>query len=181
MSALDQHGGDLPKREGDRTVYPALGCAHCRAAFFSNETHNAHMKSVHPDKPVQETWEASSGHQVTYVPNFNRQTPHLYVLTDTNSGMHLSNLALGHEGELDGIQTHSKHRRQGHATELLNAATEHAAATPGVPTPKFSSTRTAAGDKFQKAAAKRLGGQAPTKGHLLSARQMAGMLDLERQ
>ena len=177
----DEHGGDLPVKSGTSTRYPALGCAHCPAAFFSHEGHYAHQLSKHPDKPVAEAWESSPGHKVTYVPNYNRHTPHMYVLTDVESGKHLSNMALGHEGELDAVQTHSKHRRQGHATELYNAASEHAENTPGVPTPKFSKTRTSLGDKFQKKAAQRLGGEAPTGGHLLSPRQMQGMLNLDSQ
>lgn len=181
MSAQDEHGGDLPREEGNKTYYPSLGCSHCPAAFYSKESHDTHQIERHPDKPRQESWESSEGHQVTYVPNFNRHTPHLYVLTDLNAGKHVSQLALGHEGELDAINTHSKHRRQGLATELLSAVQEHAAVTPGIPTPKLSSTRTAQGDKFQKAAAKKLGGQAPTGGSLLSPRQMMGMLNLESQ
>ena len=177
----DEHGGDLPREEGSKTYFPALGCSHCPASFYKDETHYKHQLERHPDKPVQESWRSSPGHHVTYVPNFNRQTPHLYVLTDSNSGTHLSNLALSHEGKLDAVQTHSKHRRQGHATELWNAANEHAETTPGVPTPKLSNLRTSQGDKFQKSVAKRLGGEAPTGGSLLSPRQMMGMLDLDSQ
>ena len=181
MSAQDEHGGDLPREEGNKTYFPVLGCNHCPAAFYNNENHDKHQVERHPDKPVRESWESSPGHTVTYVPNFNRHTPHLYVLSGESEGKHLSPLAVGHEGELDAINTHSKHRREGHATELLNAAKEHSENTPGVPAPKLSSTRTAQGDKFQKAAAKKLGGKAPTGGSLLSPRQMMGMLDLESQ
>ena len=181
MAQTDEHGGDLPIESGKSTRIPMLGCPHCPAAFFSNEGHYNHQLERHPDKPHDESWESSPGHQVTYVPNFNRATPHLYVLTDTNSGKHISNMAIGHDGKLEAVQTHSKYRRQGHATELLNAAQEHSETTPGVPTPKFSSMRTSLGDKFQKKAAKRLGGEAPTGGNLLSPRQMQGLLNLDAQ
>lgn len=174
MSAQDEHGGDVPVTTGNSTRYPGLACSHCPAAFFSNEGHYAHMLTKHPDKPVAEEWESSPGHKVTYFPNLNRQTPHMYILSE--GGKHIANMVTGHEGEIQGIETHPKMRRQGHATELLNAASEHAETTAGVPTPKFSKTRTSAGDKFQRSAAKKLGGEAPTGGSLLSPRQMTGML-----
>lgn len=178
----DEHGGDLPEEKGNHTYYPSLGCSHCPAAFRSKERYSSHQAERHPDKPVQESWESSEGHHVTYVPNFNRQTPHLYVLTDANSGTHLSNLAISHEGKLDAIQTHSKHRRQGHASELWNAANEHAAATPGVPTPQYSSMVTGLGDKWTKKTAARRKEEAPKRqGSVLSPRQMMGLLDLEHQ
>ena len=180
MSAKDEHGGDLPIDTGTGTRYPALGCDHCRAAFFSHEGRHAHMLEKHQDKPVAEEWESSPGHHVTYFPNVNRQTPNLYILAKdkpySQGGKAISNLVTSHEGEIMGIQTHPKMKRQGHATELLNAAREHSETTAGVPEPKFSNTRTSAGDKFQKAAAKKLGGKAPTGGNLLSPRQMQGML-----
>lgn len=182
MSAQDEHGGDLPVERGTTTNYPALGCNHCPAAFFSREGHHSHQLERHPDKPVQEAWESSPGHNVTYIPNFNRHTPHMYVLTDTQSGTHLSNMAIGHDGNLEAIETHSKHRRQGHASELWNAANEHAAATPGVPAPKYSSMVTGLGDKWTKKTAARRKEDAPKRqGSVLSPRQMMGMLDLEHQ
>lgn len=174
MSAQDEHGGDVPVVSGNSTRYPGIGCWHCPAAFFSHEGHATHMAEKHPDKPVAESWESSPGHTVTYYPNLNRQTPHFYILSKGDK--FVSNLVIDHTGEILGIQTHPKMKRQGLATELLNAANEHAETTPGVPKPVFSRTRTSAGDKFQKAAAKKLGGEAPTGGHLLSPRQMQGML-----
>ena len=174
MSAQDEHGGDLPIKSGTSTRLPALGCNHCPAAFFSHEGHYTHMLEKHPDKPVAEAWQSSPEHQVTYYPHLNRQTPNMYVLSKGEK--HIANLVTGHDGEIQGIESHPKMRRQGLATELLNAAHEHAETTPGVPTPTFSRTRTSAGDKFQKAAAKKLGGEAPTGGSLLSPRQMQGML-----
>lgn len=176
MSAKDEHGGDVPITTGTGTRYPGLGCSHCPAAFFSHEGHYTHMQEKHPDKPVAEEWESSPGHKVTYFPNLNRATPNMYILSDSKSGKHISNLVTSQSGEISGIETHPKMRRQGHATELLNAANEHAETTPGVPKPEFSKTRTSAGDKFQKKSAKRLGGEAPTGGTLLSPRQMSGML-----
>lgn len=176
MNGKDEHGGDLPIEKGKSTSYPALGCAHCPAFFFTQENHRAHMLERHPDQPVAEAWQSSPEHKVTYFPHANVQTPHLYVLSELQSGKHISNMVVNHTGEIMGIETHPDMKRQGHATELLNAAKEHAETTPGVPSPEFSRTRTAAGDKFQKKAAKRLGGEAPTGGSLLSPRQMQGML-----
>lgn len=132
------------------------------------------MVERHPDKPVAEAWQSSPEHHVTYYPNLNRHTPHMYILSKGEKPV--ANLVTSHEGEILGIESHPKMRRQGLATELLNAAHEHAETTPGVPTPAFSKTRTSAGDKFQKSAAKKLGGEAPTGGSLLSPRQMQGML-----
>ena len=174
MSAQDEHGGDLPVTTGNTTRMPALGCNHCPAAFFSQERHHSHMLERHPDQPVAEAWQSSPEHQVTYYPNINRQTPHMYILSKGEK--HVANMVTSHTGEIQGIETHPKMRRQGLATELLNAAHEHAETTPGVPKPVFSKTRTSAGDKFQKSAAKKLGGEAPTGGSLLSPRQMQGML-----
>lgn len=174
MSAQDEHGGDVPVVTGNSTRYPGRACDHCPAAFFSSENHYGHMMTKHPDKPVAEAWQSSPEHHVTYYPNINRQTPNMYILSKGDKPV--ANLVTSHTGEISGIETHPKMRRQGLATELLNAAHEHAETTPGVPKPEFSRTRTAAGDKFQKKAAKKLGGEAPTGGSLLSARQMQGML-----
>jgi GNAT superfamily N-acetyltransferase len=125
--------------------------------------------------PVSEQWQSSPEHHVTYYPS---RTGHFYVLHKGNE--FISNLSTSHTGEIEGVETHPKMRRQGLATELLNAAHEHAETTPGIPTPRFSRTRTADGDKFQKSAAKKLGGEAPTEGNLLSPRQMTGrMLSFE--
>lgn len=182
MSDKDEHGGDLPREEGNKTYYPVLGCNHCPATFFKQDSHTSHQIEKHPEQPRQESWESSPGHQVTYVPHFNRQTPHLYVLTDKQLGKHVSNMAIGHDGNLDAIQTHKDYRRQGHASELWNAAKEHAAATPGVPEPKYSTMVTSLGDKWTKATAARRKEEAPKRqGSVLSARQMMGLLDLDRQ
>jgi len=135
------------------------------------------MLAKHPDQPVAEAWQSSPEHHVTYYPNFNRQTPHMYILSKGDK--HVANMVTSHTGEILGIESHPKMRRQGLATELLNAANEHAETTPGVPKPTFSKTRTSAGDKFQKSAAKKLGGEAPTGGSLLSPRQMQGMLSFD--
>ena len=183
MSAQDEHGGDVPVQTATGTRFPALGCDHCRASFFSHENRHAHMLEKHSDKPVAEEWESSPGHHVSYFPWVNRQTPNMYILSEgkpfSKGGKPISNLVTSHEGEIMGVETRKGMKRQGHATELLNAANEHSETTPGVPKPAFSKTRTAAGDKFQKKAAKRLGGEAPSGGTLLSPRQMQGMLRMD--
>lgn len=136
------------------------------------------MLERHPDKPVAEEWESSEGHKVTYVPNLNRATPHLYLLSDAHTGKYLSNMVIGHEGKVSGVETHPKHRRQGLASELWHAAQQHAESTPGVPTPQHSPTRTRSGEAW----AKKVGGEVPKRsGELLSARQMQGMIDFKRQ
>lgn len=174
----DEHGGDLPVEKGTVTNYPGLGCNHCPAAFFKQESHTAHMAERHPDKPVAEAWESSPEHQVTYYPNLTRQHPHFYLLSDKQSGKYLSNIVIGHTGEVEGLETDPKHRRQGHAKELWNAVNEHAETTPGVPTPRHSKLRTRAGEGWAKA----VGGEVPERTQsLLSARQMKGMIDFKNQ
>ena len=173
-----KHGGDAPYKKGTSTVYPGLGCSHCPATFFKPESHDAHMKSAHPDKPVAESWDSSEHHRVDYIPNLTRQHPHFYLLSDKQTGKYISNMVVGHEGKVEGLETHPKFRRQGHAKELWNAAQEHAETTAGVPTPKHSTLRTRAGEAW----AKSVGGEVPerTQG-LLSARQMRGMIDFKTQ
>ena len=176
----DEHGGDVEVTSGNVTRFPAYGCSHCPAAFFSNEGHYSHQLERHPDKPHAEVWPTSPNHYVTYFPDVDRRTPHMYILSSKRTQKPISNLVVDHTGEISGIETHPKKRRKGLATELLNAAKEHSEGTPGVPEPKFSPTRTPAGDKFQKAAAKKLGGEAPTSERLISPRSMRGMIDFRR-
>ena len=178
MSAQDEHGGDVPVVSGNSTRYPALGCSHCPAAFFREDRHAAHMAEKHQDKPAPESWESSEGHQVDYIPNLTRQHPHMYLLSDKQSGKYISNMVVGHEGEVLGLETHPKMRRQGLASELWHAAQQHAEGTPGVPMPQHSRLRTRAGEAW----AKKVGGVVPERsGQLLSARQMRGMIDFKRQ
>lgn len=181
MSAqTDEHGGDLPiEVDAHTTKYPGKGCSHCPASFFTNESHEKHMDEKHADKPQAESWESSEGHVVTYMPNLTRQHPHLYLLSDKQSGKYLSNMVIGHEGKVDAVETHPKMRRQGLASELWHAAQQHAETTPGVPTPQHSTSRTRAGDAW----AKKIGGDVPPvpKNRLLSARQMQGMIDFSRE
>ena len=86
----------------------------------------------------------------------------------------LSNLTIGREGHVSGVETHPKHQREGLATKLWNIAKHHSETTPGVPTPKHSTSRTRKGDAW----AKKVGGDVPPvkRESLLSARQMQGML-----
>ena len=137
------------------------------------------MRERHSDKPVSEKWESSEGHTVTYIPNLTRQHPHFYLLSDSNTGKHLSNMSIGHEGKVDAVETHPKMRRQGLASELWHAVQQHAETTPGVPAPQHSTSRTRAGDAW----AKKVGGEVPPvpRSGLLSARQMHGMIDFTNQ
>ena len=181
MSRSEEHGGDAPIQVNDgsevKSRYPGLGCPHCPAAFFDEGRHAKHIQERHPDKPAPESWESSEGHTVTYFPNLTRQHPHFYILSDTKSGQYLSNMVVGHKGEVEGLETHPKMRRQGLASELWHAATQHAEGTPGVPMPQHSTLRTRAGEGW----AKKVGGVVPERqGSLLSARQMRGMIDFSR-
>jgi len=177
MSApTDQHGGDLPIKEGSTTKYPALGCSHCPAAFFSNERHDAHMGNAHADKSHAVAWQ-SGEHKIEYHPNFTRQHPHFYLMSEAQTGKYVSNMALNHEGKVLAVETDPKKRRQGLATKLWNEAQQHSKEMPGVPEPKHSQTRTRSGEAW----AKKVGGEVPPRaGNLLSARQMRGMIDFKR-
>lgn len=178
MSRSEDFGGDAPRKRDGKTHYPALGCSHCPAAFFDEGRHGKHMAEQHPDQPRAESWESSEGHRVDYIPHLTRQHPHMYLLSDAQSGKYLSNMVVGHEGEVQGLETHPKHRRQGLASELWHAAQQHAEGTPGVPTPKHSVLRTRAGEGW----AKKVGGEVPSRqGEFLSARNMQGMIDFKRQ
>jgi hypothetical protein len=172
----DEHGGDLPRKEGSTTSYPALGCNHCPASFFSEQRHNTHMKTAHADKPRAVAWQ-SGEHKIEYHPNLTRQHPHFFLMSEAESGKPVSNMALDHEGKVLAVETHPKQRRQGLATKLWNEVQQHSQETPGVPEPKHSPTRTRAGEAW----AKKVGGEVPPRGgNLLSARQMRGMIDFNR-
>jgi GNAT superfamily N-acetyltransferase len=177
MSApTDKYGGDIPRNEGSTTHYPALGCHACPASFFSNERHAAHIRSAHPDSSPPASWE-SGDHRVEYHPNLTPAHPHLYLLSDKQSGKYLSNMVLNREGRVDAVETHPKFRRQGLATKLWSEAQQHAEDFPAVPAPQHSTSRTRAGDSW----AKKVGGDVPPVSRFLSARQMRGMIDFKRQ
>lgn len=177
MSQSAEFGGDAPIKKGNKTSYPGLGCTHCPATFFKPESHDKHMDEKHPDKPKAQSWE-SDKHRIDYIPNLTRQHPHFYLLSDVQSGKYLSNMVVGHEGEIQGLETHPKHRRQGLASELWHAANEHSKTTPGVPAPQHSQLRTRAGEAW----AKKVGGDVPgRRGQFLSARSMQGMIDFKNQ
>jgi GNAT superfamily N-acetyltransferase len=173
----DEHGGDLDIKTEKGYMIPTLGCSHCPAAFFSEDRHAAHIRERHPDKAAPESWESSEGHVVHYVPNITRHHPHWYIMSDAQSGKYISNMVVGHSGEVEGLETHPKYRRQGIASELWHAAQQHAETTPGVPTPQHSRLRTRAGTAW----AKKVGGDIPQSNQVLSARQMRGMIDFSQQ
>ena len=175
MSAQDEHGGDLPiEVDAHTTRYPGLGCPHCPAAFHNTANQVNHMVQTHPDKPRAFALEDEK-HRIEYHPHLTRQHPHLYVLSDKQSGKYLSNMVLDDEGKVSAVETHPKYRKQGLATKLWQVAQENAKS--GAPEPKHSSTRTAAGEKW----AKKVGGELPPRNKLLSARQMQGMIDFKNQ
>lgn len=176
---FNEHGGHKSYEEGNTTHMPGLGCSHCPAAFFDQNSHQNHMIERHSDKPRAEVWQSSPEHAVEYHPNLTRQHPNLYILKDIKTNRYLSNMVTDHDGEVSAVETDPKQRRQGHATELWHAAIQHAETTPGVPTPQHSRSRTRAGDAW----AKKVGGEVPPvpRERLLSARQMRGMIDFSRQ
>ena len=85
MSQTDEHGGDVPVKSGTSTRYPALGCLHCPAAFFSHEGRASHLTEKHSDKPLPESWESSEGHRVDYIPNLTKHHPQDRKSTRLNS------------------------------------------------------------------------------------------------
>jgi hypothetical protein len=175
----DKYGGDLPREvDAHTTQYPGKGCHACPASFFSDERHAAHIRSAHADISPPVAWK-SGEHRVEYHPNLTPAHPHLYILSDAQSGKYLSNMVLNREGKVDAVETHPKHRRQGLATKLWHEAQSHSEEYPGVPAPKHSTSRTRAGDAW----AKKIGGEVPPvpKTQLLSARQMRGMIDFSRE
>lgn len=167
----EQYGGDAPIKKGDRTSYPGVGCHHCPAAFFNHENQIKHIQEQHPNKPFARSMVTDS-HRIDYFPNFTNAHPHMYVLSDKQSGKMLSNMALDEKGKVMAVETHPKHRRQGLASTLWRAAQHNTEI--GAPAPQHSPTRTRAGEAW----AKKVGGEVPPRrsGQLLSARQMQGML-----
>ena len=84
-------------------------------------------------------------------------------------------MVLDEKGKVQAVETHPQYRRQGLAKKLWGIAQENTAQ--GAPAPSHSSTRTRAGEAW----AKKVGGEVPPRGRLLSARQMQGMIDFKRQ
>lgn len=133
------------------------------------------MEKNHPDKPRATSWEDEK-HRVDYMPNFTPAHPHMYLLSDKQSGKYLSNMLLNEKGEVNAVETHPKYRRQGLAKKLWDIANTNA--EQGAPAPVHSGTRTRAGEAW----AKKVGGEVPPRtGDLLSSRQMTGMIDFKRQ
>ena len=176
----DEYGGDLPytRMENGQTVsvHPGLACPHCPARFFHKnaDRYVPHMKENHPGQPYSHSAEDDE-HRIDYYHYFTRQHPHFFVLSDKESGKILSNMNLDEKGVVQGVETHSEHRRQGLARKLWDYA--KASSDIGIPEPKHSSARTKEGEAW----AKKIGGELPPRGRLLSARQMQGMIDFERQ
>lgn len=174
----DEHGGDLPttrmENGGTVTSYPGHRCPHCPASFFKPDKQIAHTQEAHPGKPYNHSAEDDK-HRIDYYHYFTRQHPHFFILSDKKSGKMLSNLNLDEEGKVQGVETHPDYRRQGLARKLWDYAKSQSEM--GIPEPKHSATRTKEGEEW----AKKIGGELPKRGRLLSARQMQGMIDFERQ
>lgn len=170
------HGGDapIPRMENGRTLmrFPGLACPHCPARFFGDR-YVEHVQTKHPGQPYSHSAEDEE-HRIDYHHYFTRQHPHFFILSDKKSGKMLANMNLDAEGKVQGVETHPDYRRQGLATKLWNYAKERS--DMGIPEPKHSSARTKEGEEW----AKKVGGELPKRGRLLSARQMQGMIDFSR-
>ena len=166
------HGGDAPEETPNGFSMPGRGCSHCPAAFFSNERLDSHMDERHPDKPKAVAWHTDD-HVMDYYPSLHPAWPHLSMLHDKKTNQHVVSMVLGHDGELQGIETHPERRREGLATKLWDMATEHAKQNQGrgVPMPTHSNLRTPEGNAWATST-----GAAGVPAHsLLSSRQMMAM------
>lgn len=147
----DEHGGDLPitKMENGQTStkYPGLRCPHCPAAFFKNANYFSHVEGQHPNKPHSHVAE-DDVHQIDYHYYATPQHPHWFILSDKKSGKMLSNMNLSEEGEVRGVETHPKYRRQGLATKLWDYASS--LGHMGIPAPKHSTMRTKEGEEWAR-------------------------------
>jgi len=172
-----EHGGDLPttRMENGQTVtsYPGYKCPHCPAAFFKGEKYSSHVEGTHPDKPHSHSVE-DDVHRIDYHYYATPVHPHWFILSDKKSGKMLSNMNLSESGEVKGVETHPKHQREGLASKLWDYASS--LGHMGIPAPKHSTARTKAGEEW----AKKVGGELPARGRLLSARQMNMMIDFSR-
>jgi len=169
--ATDEHGGDLPYEQGTATIYPGLGCPHCPAAFGGTDApkrQSAHIDERHVGQPSAKAW-VHGGHQISYVPGLNKQSPHAWSLSDLKTQTPLSQMILDNDGRMLSIETHPKHRRKGHATKLWESATQLSDPKKGMPVPKHSASRTPLGDKFSKS----VGGDLPKRSPV-SAAQFRG-------
>lgn len=173
----DEHGGDLPTTTMENgqtsTRYPGRACPHCPARFFDAHRQMSHVQETHPGQPYSHSV-TDDKHRIDYYHWFTPQHPHFFILSDKESGKMLSNLTLDEKGKVSGVETHPKYQRQGLATKLWNYAKERS--DMGIPEPQHSSMRTRAGEAW----AKKIGGELPQRGRLLSARQMQGMIDFGR-
>ena len=151
-----------------------FACQHCEASFLKKEDFSAHLQQTHPGQPFHHSVQDDK-HKIEYYHYATPAHPHWFILSDKQSGKYLSNLNLGHDGEVLALETHPKYRRQGLATKLWNYAKLRSDI--GIPTPKHSTARTRQGEAW----AKKVGGELPKRGNLLSARQMRGMIDFDTQ
>jgi GNAT superfamily N-acetyltransferase len=62
----------------------------------------------------------------------------------------LSQLMMGHDGRISSVETNPAHRRQGHASRLINFAKKLSTKFEDFPAPSFSDNRTAAGNALAK-------------------------------
>lgn len=120
--------------------------------------------------PQAKSW-ISGEHKIDYFPWFTRQHPHFYVLSHAKSGQFLSNMTLGTDGEVLGVETHPKYRKQGLARKLWDTALTHHAEE-GLPGPKHSKTMTKAGEAW----ARKVGGALPENIRTSKVNRMRNML-----
>jgi GNAT superfamily N-acetyltransferase len=124
--------------------------------------------------PQAKSWDDGT-HKIQYYPWFTPAHPHFYVLSDSKSGQLMSNMTLGHDGEVMGLETHPKHQNKGLATKLWNTAKSNSA-NAGT-SPKHSDLMTQAGENW----AKKVGGEMPARIARSRDTSMFGMIDFKRQ
>jgi GNAT superfamily N-acetyltransferase len=124
--------------------------------------------------PQAKSWDDGT-HKIQYFPWFTPAHPHFYVLSDSKSGQLMSNMTLGRDGEVMGLETHPKHQNKGLATKIWNTA--HKNADNAGTKPKHSDLMTEAGEGW----AKKVGGEMPARVARSRDTSMFGMIDFKRQ
>ena len=115
---------------------------------------------------------ADKDHEFTYVHKSLGMThaDHTFWLSDKESGKVLSRLFLRNDGNIDGIETHPKYRRQGLATKLHDFARRVHDDIPSIPAPVHSTSRTNLGQQW----AKSTGEEVPALKHRVPAGDYKG-------
>jgi len=110
-----------------------------------------------PNHRVVMAW-ADKDHEYTYIHRNMGMTrnEHTFWLGDKTTGKVVARMFLNKDGEVDGIETHPKYRRQGLATKLYNFVKETHERIPSIPAPKHSTSRTNLGQQWAKSTGEEL-------------------------